>query len=70
MLEATVEALSNDQACSAGRIQLLAGYLRATANSAALAIRTGDRAHVLDKLTSQLDVFVQVLGEGGGQPCE
>jgi hypothetical protein len=69
VLEATVEALGNDHACSAGRIQLLAGYLRATADSAALAIRTGDRAHVLDKLTSQLDVFVQRLGEGGDRPC-
>jgi hypothetical protein len=59
--EAIVEALSNDRACSGDRIQLLAGFLRATADSAALAVRRGDRAHVLDKLVADLDRFVAGL---------
>jgi hypothetical protein len=65
LLESTVEALGNERACRSDRIQLLAGYLRSIADSAALMVRQGNRAHVLDKLTADLDAMVFTLSEPG-----
>jgi len=65
LLEAAVEALGNERATSRDRIQLLAGYLRSVADSAALIVRQGHRAHLLDKLAADLDAFVVSLDKPG-----
>lgn len=67
LLEAAGEAL-NDPAVTGDRFQLLAGHVAATLEGGALAVRQGWRAHVLDKLTADLDRHRKQLARGGGQP--
>jgi hypothetical protein len=67
LLEASRDALA-DQRIIGDRLNLLAGYLIATLDTAALAIRQGYRAHVLDRLVADLDRHRELLAERGGEP--
>lgn len=68
LLEATVEALDDQRLGPAERATLL-GFLRSTFDAAALAIRQGWRAHLLDRLTADLDRQRELLAaeRGGGR---
>jgi hypothetical protein len=60
LLEATREALLNHQVPRAERHRLVV-YLITVLDQAALAVRQGYRAHLLDRLTADLDRFVAEL---------
>ncbi len=53
-LEATRDALDDQRIGYIGRARL-AGYLVAKFDAAALAVRQGHRAHLLDRITGELD---------------
>ena len=62
LMEASREALLDGQVPRAERHRLLA-YLITVLDQAALAVRQGYRAHLLDRLTADLDRFVAGLIE-------
>jgi hypothetical protein len=63
LLEATVEALGNERATHAMNAQAFTTHLRWIADRAALAVRQGHRAHLLDQLTADLDTFIASLSQ-------
>jgi hypothetical protein len=65
LFEAAVEALGDERATHARNAQAFNGHLRWVADRAALAVRQGHRAHLLDQLTAGLDTFVASLSEPG-----
>jgi hypothetical protein len=64
LLEASRDALDDRRLDYIGRARL-AGYLVSKFDEAALAVRQGHRAHLLDRITAELDRTRETLAEEG-----
>jgi hypothetical protein len=66
LLEAAVEALRDERLDRTAKVRL-GGYLWGTLDTAALYVRSGNRAGLLDKLTASLDRHREELAGGEGR---